>query len=280
MSDWKSKVLSTHEMNRLPHFKMYKGASATGNPIFMSEDGSGNADNDYEQAHTRLSNALNLLQVPGKYLVQFKEKLANNNVNMSYEFEVPYGYSSSGGNAPAVGSLLPANMVSKDELATILASAKKEWEREQENRELKKQMAEMNAKIGKLSKIENPWPEVVETFKPYLPLVAGVVQKWLNPGAQIGIAGVGGEEVPEFNRTTQQQADTTVVAAATDDTPADVSEAQKKLQHNNARLSEVVAWLVQVKGGDQTAAVDLLYSMMLKGKENPGLITMLEGFLK
>jgi hypothetical protein len=274
MSDFKDKVLAAHDMNKLPYFKMYKGASATGNPIFISDEVS-----DFDQAHTRLANALNLIQVPGKYLVQFKESPKNNNNNLSYEFEVPYGYATSGGNTPAVGSLLPANAVSKDELATIIANERKNWEREQENKELKKQMSEMNAKIGKLSKMANPWTEALETFKPHLPVVMGIIQKWANPTASIGITGVNGGVVPDYTRT--MQADNTVVTAASQSNEGTaVTAQQQELIRNNERLKEVIAWLIEVKGGSQTAAIDLLYCMMEKGKENPALIEMMEGFLK
>lgn len=268
MSDWKDKVLAAHSMNKLPYWKIYKGASATGNPIFTSDEQS-----DFDQAHTRLVQALNLMQVAGKYLLQFKADFKSNNNNLSYEFEVPYGYAASGGNMPAVGSLLPANTVSKDELTAIIANERKNWEREQENRELKKQMLEMNAKIGKLSKIENPWPEVMETLKPYLPLVAGVVQKWINPGAAIGIAGVDGQNVPTYTRTTPPVAQPDPPAQQPDNATA------QELARNNERLKEVIAWLIESKGGGQTAAIDLLYRIMEKGKENPALIEMVEGFL-
>ncbi len=278
MSDFKSNVLAAHEMNKLPYWKIYKGASATGNPIFVSDEQS-----DFDQAHSRLIAALNLIQVAGKYLIQFKEKLTSNNNNISYEFEVPYGISTSGGQLPAVGGLQPSGMISKTEIVELIAAEKKKWEQEQENKEMRKQLAELNVKIGKLSKQASPWADAFETFKPHLPLLMGVVQKWAGGGAQVGIAGIGDQQVPEYNRQ-QQPAQTEPVTqteppVVDDNQQVQTSAADTELQNNNKRLQEVMIWLIEVKGGNQTEAVNLLYRMMEKGKANPSLIPMLEGFL-
>jgi hypothetical protein len=254
--NWIDDILFAHEHNKKPHFKIYKG-STKGTPVFES-DGEG----DFDHNHAKLKLLLPRLRMPGQYVIQFKgDRSANTGLN-DFPFEIPYSSGFGGQQQPGIGAMLPAQTgMSKEELRAEIEREKRMWDLEQTLREMKARSEKLEADLKKAEKEASPFGEALEMFKPHLPTIMGLIQRRAGlPGTQVAISGVNAENVPPQEQQSQ-----------TELTPAEVQECRDK-------LNEAIGFFVEQEGGYKQA-VDLIYKLYLKAKQDPSQIALLKQLL-
>lgn len=265
----------------MPYWKIYNGVAATGSPVFTSDE-----ESTYDMSVEKLKVCLELINVPGKYVIQFKEKWNDNKINNSYRFDVPY-LNSSSSNFPALQPThIGSGYQSKTDVMELLRKERQDWEHVQTNKELKKELKEALEKIGKLKKDkEHPITALTKMLEPYLPYIIPYMAGHLNPGGpQVAIAGLSAQAVPQYERQsspeneTKQRAEVNIRSENHQASPEEEARLQQEDAINRHRMNEVMNWLISTEG-DLTKGIDLLHLMMTRAKDNPVLIISLKQFL-
>jgi len=256
--NWKDNVLNAHQLNRLPHWKMFRGTSSKVNGVFESVE-----DDDFEKSHARLKQCLDLISVGGMYLIQFKPEKKINNGLQDYIFEVPlHSFATPAGATPAIGNVALAGFVSKDEVQEKIERERRLWELEQNHREAIGKIGELSQRLKDAEKAASPFAEAFSKLEPYYPLIFGILGKKFNvPGIQAGISGLGSAPVPPVEQGQQL-------------TP----EQQQEIEAANGKLREIVEYLGSIKGG-QVQGIEFLWKLKNKLQENPQMLPMIESFV-
>lgn len=254
---WKENVLNAHQLNKMPHWKLFRGTSSKVNGVFESVE-----DDDFERSHARLKQCLDLISVGGMYLIQFKPEKKTNTGLQDYIFEVPISSFTPSSGAPGIGNVSLAGFVSKDEVQQHIERERRLWELEKNHHEATAKIGELVKELKEARKEASPFAEAFAKLEPYYPLIFGILGKKFNvPGIQAGISGLGAPPVPPVEQGQQL-------------TP----EEQQRIEAANGKLREIVEYLGSIKGG-QVEGIEFLWKLKNKLQENPQLLPMIESFV-
>lgn len=275
---WKENVLTTHQLNQYPHWKIVRGTNSKANTMFGSM-----ADDDFSKSHQRLMQCLDQIAVAGAHLVQFRSTLEKSADFNDYQFEVPLGggvqqSAHIGNSGPMLGYVSHQQM--QAEIQSAIATEKRLWDLDQSNKDAIKKLTETVKELKEAKKNESPFGELIN-HSAFAPVIAGLIGKFM-PGAQalpqmtgpqIGISGIDANNVPADGKNNWPTS-----AKLANEAPEEALDETALLAQNQEKMKEVMNYLIELKGGP-TQAINFLLRLKRILEKNPSYLGMIEPML-